>query len=161
MKTFLIFLSFVAASISSDLSELRKLYPKAADNKENAETFFTKSAQINSADPIIVGYKGVSFTLKAKYEKELAKKKSSFKKGAEMLEESIQKAPENIELRALRMSVQENAPKILNYNKNLEEDKKIIKSNFSKNKSEVKIFISQFIAVSKSFSEEEKKTYKL
>lgn len=161
MKALLILLVFVAASISSELTELRKLYPAAASNKENAEAFYLKTSLLNSDDAIVTGYKGVGFTLKAKFEKELAKKKSNFKKGAEMLESSIQKAPENIELRTLRMSVQENSPKILNYNKNIEEDKKLIISNFSKSKSDVKTFVAQFIAVSKSFTEEEKKTYKL
>lgn len=161
MKTLMILLMFVTASLSSDLSELRKLYPKAATSKENAEVFFNKTTEIKSTDPVLMGYKGIAFTLKAKFEKELSKKKSNFKTGAEILEESIQKAPENIELRALRMSVQENSPKILNYNKNIQEDKNIIISNFSKSKSEVKTFVADFIAVSKSFTDEEKKTYKL
>ncbi len=160
MKILVTLVLFVVASLSSDLSELRKLYPKAASSKENAEMFFNKTSQVTSTDPVIMGYKGIAFTLKAKFEKELAKKKSNFKKGAEMLEESIQKAPENIELRALRMSVQENSPKILNYNKNLQQDKSLIISNFSKSKSEVKTFVGEFIAVSKSFTDEEKKTYK-
>ena len=161
MKTLLILMVFVAASISSELTELRKLYPTAASNKENAEAFYLKTTLLNSEEPLFAGYKGVGLTLKAKYEKELAKKKSNFKKGAELLESSIQKSPENIELRTLRLSVQENSPKILNYNKNIDEDKKLIISNFSKSKSDVKSFVAQFIAVSKSFTEEEKKTYKL
>lgn len=160
MKTLVILIAFVAASLSSDLSELRKLYPQAASSKVNADAFYTKTSLLNSDDPILVGYKGIGLTLKAKYEKELAVKKSTFKKGAEMLQESIAKAPENIELRALRMSVQENSPKILNYNKNIEEDKKRIISNFSKSKPDVKLFVSEFIASSKSFTDEEKKTYK-
>lgn len=161
MKILVILLVFVAASLSSDLSELRKLYPKAASSKENADNFLIKTAQINSSYPVILGYKGIAFTLKAKFEKELSKKKNDFKKGAQMLEESIQKAPENIELRVLRMSVQENSPKILNYNKNIQQDKNIISSNFAKSKSEVKIFVAQFIEISKSFTDDEKKTYKL
>ena len=161
MKTILILLAFVFASTSSELTELRKLYPKAASNKENAEAFYTKTFQIISDDPVIIGYKGIGFTLKAKYESELAKKKSNFKIGVEMLEGSIQKSPENIELRALRMSIQENSPKFLNYNKNIEEDKKLIISNLLKSNSEVKNFVVQFIAASKSFSDDEKKKYKL
>src|SRR5690606_19321696 len=129
-------------------------------NKENAGVFFSKASQIKSDDAVVVAYQGVAFTLKAKYEKELSKKKSNFKKGAEMLEGSIQKDPQNIELRTLRLSVQENSPKILNYNKNIEEDKKVILANFSKSKSEVKTFVSEFASASKSFSEQEKKTLK-
>lgn len=160
MKTCIILISFIITSLSSDLSELRKLYPAAASTKLNADAFYSKTSLLNSDDPVFIGYKGVGLTLKAKYEKELSAKKNTFKKGAEMLQESIAKSPENIELRALRMSVQENSPKILNYNKNLEEDKKRIISNFSKSKSDVKVFVGDFIAVSKSFTDEEKKTYK-
>ena len=43
MKTLLILMVFVAASISSELTELRKLYPTAASNKENAEAFYLKT----------------------------------------------------------------------------------------------------------------------
>ncbi len=161
MKIVLILIAFVFASTSSELSELRKLYPKASSTKENAEIFYTKTSQISSDTPVMIGYKGVGFTLKAKYESELAKKKNNFKKGVEMLEESIQKAPENIELRTLRMSVQENSPKFLNYNKNIEEDKKLIADNLLKSNSEVKSFVTQFIITSKSFTETEKKKYKL
>jgi hypothetical protein len=161
MKIVLILIAFVFASTSSELSELRKLYPKAATTKENAEIFYSKTSQISSETPLMIGYKGVGFTLKAKYESELAKKKNNFKKGVEMLEESIQKAPENIELRTLRMSVQENSPKFLNYNKNIEEDKKLIADNLLKSNSEVKSFVMQFIFTSKSFTEAEKKKYKI
>ncbi len=161
MKIGLILLVFVVASLSTDLSELRKLYPKAADNKENAEAFYLKTTKMTAEDVVVVGYKGVGLTLKAKFEKELAKKKNHFKKGVELLEESIEKDPQNIELRTLRLSVQENSPKILNYHKNIDEDKKTIHTYFSKSKNETKVFVAEFIRVSKSFSEEEKKTYKL
>jgi hypothetical protein len=158
MKTALILLLFVASSVSTELTELRKMYSKAGLNKENAETFYKKTAAINSDDPIILGYKGFSLTLKAKYASEILKKKNYFTEGVETLESSIKKAPENVELRVLRMSIQENTPRFLNYNKNIAEDKQLILTGFSKSKSEVKTIAIQFISSSKLFSEKELKT---
>lgn len=159
MKTILILLTFAVASISNDLSALRKLYPKAADNKENAESFCNIAFGLKSEDALVLGYKGAAYTLQAKFDRALLKKKENFIKGVEMLEQSIEKQPANIELRVLRMSIQENSPKFLNYNTKLEEDKKMIVSQFSNTKSEVRTFVVNFIENSNSFSAEEKKTY--
>ena len=160
MKTLIILLTLTLSAVSNELSELRKLYPKAASNKENTEAFYNKAFKLTSDDPIAMGYKGVAYTLKAKFDSALLKKKENFIKGVELLEASIAKMPENVELRVLRMSVQENSPKFLNYNENLEEDKKLILKNFSSSKEEVKTFTLHFVGTSKLFSEEEKNSLK-
>jgi hypothetical protein len=59
-------------------------------------------------------------------------KLKTFKTGAILLEEQIAKHPADVELRFLRLIIQERAPKILRYQKNLEEDAAMIKHNYEK-----------------------------
>lgn len=53
-----------------------------------------------------------------------------FKKGRMLLEKEIETSPNNAEFRFLRITIQEQAPKILGYNKNLEQDKKVLVKGF-------------------------------
>lgn len=58
-------------------------------------------------------------------------KLKEFKAGKQKLEDVLDKNKDNAELRFLRLIIQENAPKILGYHKELEEDHKYIVSNFN------------------------------
>ncbi|MBP6334176.1 MAG: hypothetical protein KA444_01795 [Bacteroidia bacterium] len=57
-------------------------------------------------------------------------KLSNFKDGKHKLESAIIKDSDNIEYRFLRLIIQENAPKILNYKGDLDADKSIIVEKF-------------------------------
>ena len=85
--------------------------------------------------------KGVGITEKDAYEGALLMKKAGlvsntkekltlFKSGRSKLESSISKESDNIEYRFLRIIIQEHAPKIVKYKSQLEEDSKLIRSNF-------------------------------
>ena len=67
-----------------------------------------------------------------------------FKKGAELLESSISHEPSNIELRFLRLIIQENAPPILHYNTQIENDCLLIKNAFSRQTNELKLIITDY-----------------
>jgi hypothetical protein len=53
-----------------------------------------------------------------------------FKKGYSLLEDAIKQDPNNIEFRFLRLMIQENAPGMLGYNANEEEDSEFIRKEF-------------------------------
>lgn len=55
---------------------------------------------------------------------------SFFKKGRVLLEKEIEESPNNAEYRFLRITIQEQAPKILGYNRNLDQDKKVLIKGF-------------------------------
>lgn len=61
-----------------------------------------------------------------------AVKLKTFKAGATVLEKLIEQEPTNVELRFLRLIIQENAPKILKYHNNLQEDASMIKQQRGK-----------------------------
>jgi hypothetical protein len=60
------------------------------------------------------------------------KKLRTFKDGHKRLEAAIQKDSNNAEYRFLRVMVQENAPGILNYNKELQTDGEFVNKHFEK-----------------------------
>jgi len=60
------------------------------------------------------------------------KKLDLFKKGHKKLEAVIEKDSVNAEYRFLRLMIQEHAPKILGYRKEMEADKNFIKNNYKK-----------------------------
>src|SRR5690554_7129548 len=94
----------------------------------------------------MMAYKGAVKSLMADFAKKVKEKKEYFKEGVELIESALKTEPNNIEIRYLRLTVQEHAPRFLKYHDNISEDKKIILKNypsiFSK---ELKALIQEFI----------------
>lgn len=144
----------------SDLESLRNSYSKANQSNENAKNFIELAEKKNSSDVMISAYKAAAKVLEAKVTTEKNKRKSFVKSGATSLESLIKSNPNNAELRVIRMSVQENIPKIVGYNKNLKEDKSFLISNYSKQNAALKSYIKQFAAQSKTITAAEKASFK-
>lgn len=144
--------------LSSDLTSVRKQYLSAPDSSEVAEEFFkaVKDVKDDSSDNTLVAYKAAAYTLMAKHEKALLKKKDLFTQGAKLLEAVIKRDPSNYEARLLRLSIQENAPKITGYNKKITEDKSFLIRNYKIQKADLKEYTKGFVKVSASFNSEEK-----
>lgn len=85
-----------------------------------------EKASFNSKNAFI----GALLMKKAGLVSGVSNKFSTFKDGHEKLETDIKKDPANAELRFLRLMIQENAPRILNYSENKEEDKKAIVKSY-------------------------------
>jgi len=98
--------------------------------------------------------------LDSKFEKKLGEKINRFKEGAKLLESTIKSEPNNIEIRMIRLSIQEDVPGITGYKKNIKEDKKFLTENYSKQNAALKEYLKDFILQSKSFSEKEKQFVK-
>lgn len=144
----------------SDLESLRNSYSKANSSNENAKNFIALAEKKSSSDPVISAYKSASKILEAKVTTEKNKRKSFVKSGATTLESLIASNPNNAELRVIRMSVQENLPKIVGYNKNLKEDKTFLINNYSKQNADLKSYIKQFVGQSKTMTASEKASFK-
>jgi hypothetical protein len=89
---------------------------------ENEKRWIPPTTNIN----LNKAYEGALLCRKAGVETKVEKKISTFKNGAILLENAVQKDYNNIEIHFLRLIIQENSPRILNYNKNLSEDSKFI-----------------------------------
>ena len=64
--------------------------------------------------------------------------------------------PNNVEARLIRLSIQENTPKLLKYKANIDADKKQILLLFDKQSSDLKEYIKNYVKQSKIFTEAEK-----
>ena len=84
----------------------------------------------------------------------------TFKEGVKWIEFAITKEPNNIEIRLVRLSVQENVPGITHYNKNIKEDAAFITYHYKEQSGAMKTYIKDFILQSKSFSDTEKQNLK-
>ena len=155
--SFTILMSFILV-VCQELPNARKAYIDASKSQKNAEAFYDLMANYNYQNEVLLAYKGASIALKAKYAKQIKLKKSLFIEGVTIIEKSIKIEPNNIETHLIRLSIQENSPKILNYKSNIDEDKKIILTNFDKQNQSLKIFIKDYIQQSTIFSEKEKKS---
>ena len=159
-----IFLSIITVLVlffqTSDVEILRNSYSKANLSVENAKNFIQLAEKKSSSDPVISAYKAASQILEAKVTTEKNKRKAFVKSGATSLENVIKNNPNNAELRLIRMSVQENIPKIVGYNKNLKEDKTFILNNYSKQTAVLKTYIKKFAMQSKTMTPVEKNSLK-
>ncbi|MGB7396130.1 MAG: hypothetical protein WA913_17240, partial [Pricia sp.] len=109
---------------------------------------------------VLVAYKGAVTTMMAGYSESFKDKKILLKEGRELLEYAVETNSDNVEIRCIRLSVQENVPKITGYTKNREEDKQFILTHFdSVEDPGAKAFIKGFAEQSNSFTETEKQSF--
>lgn len=99
------------------------------------------STDVRQLDAMLAALEKTNLPAKTAYEGGLLMKKAGllskakdklkvFKEGREKLETAIRNDSEKVEYRFLRLMIQENAPKILGYKKNLEEDRKMVISSY-------------------------------
>ena len=141
-----------------EVAEVRALYKKAVESEAEATALYSMLQDVNeNDDKVLVGYKGALTAITAKYEKEVKTKKERFKAGVSLIEFAVSQEPENVELRFIRLSIQQNSPKFLKYKKNISEDKALIFDNLeSLENAKLKAHIEDYILYSKNFSEQEK-----
>ncbi len=159
MKLLIVFISAFCICIQSlDLNTVRNDYKVAAKDKTKVEAFHNLLSNITKDDNItLVGYKGAAISLVGRHARKIKEKKRLFIEGVTLLEYAIEKSPKNIELRFIRLGIQENTPKLLKYKGKIQEDKAFLLKQFSTIKSsELKKHILEYILQSKAFSDKEK-----
>ena len=158
MKFILIIISLTILTSSLNIGEVRIEYKEAvaSEVKLNAFSESLKNV-IKKDDKRLVAYKGAAIALSARYLKGAKQKSTVFKNGVEWLEYAIEKKPNDLEVRFVRLSIQQNSPKFLGYHKEIEKDKNYILTNFKTIQSkELKNYLKSYIMESDNFSEEEK-----
>src|SRR5690554_5209472 len=100
---------FLAVYFQPSLSQIRAEYPEAAKNEEKANKLYESLSSITKEDDeVLVAYKGGVCTMMAQFGNGIKEKTDLFKEGRDLLEYAVKEAPENIEIRSIRMGVQEN-----------------------------------------------------
>lgn len=158
MKSLIFFTTILILLFKLNLSEVRLLYKEADSSKENTMILHKKLEPVSKNDnKVLVAYKGAVLAMTAKYEKGSKHRMEVFKNGISFVEYAIEVEPQDLEIRFVRLSLQQNSPKFLKYNKHLDEDKKFVLSNYNHiQSSELKNYIKDYILHSNNFTEEEK-----
>ncbi|MFC4095349.1 hypothetical protein [Euzebyella saccharophila] len=159
-----LFVSIFAFAIffgASSIDEIREAYIDAAQSEKALKELYGDLTSVaKNDDPTKVAYKGAVTTMMAQYADGFKAKKEYFKDGKKLLEHAIEADSRNVEIRCLRLSIQENLPKILGYHSNVDEDKDYILKHYKELKSQgAKNFVKGYIKKSESFSEEEKQLF--
>src|SRR5690554_4220546 len=113
------------------IEEIRTLYEQAAVEKTACEKLIASLNMDVETNPLLFGYKGSATMMMAQHVSNSFNKLSHFHKGKNMLENAINADRENMELRFLRFAAQTNAPAMLGYRGDIEEDKKLILDGLS------------------------------
>jgi hypothetical protein len=160
MKTTFLFL-FLVLFGSPSITEIRKLYTTASSSESNAKEFAAKLNEVNKEDnKTLVAYKGASLTIISRLEKKASDKSKKFKEGSNLIEYAVANEPNAIEIRMIRLSIQENVPKIVNYRGNKKEDAKFLLDHYKEQTGALKAYVGDFISQSKSFTATEKQLVK-
>ena len=160
MKTTILVL-FLFLFSNPSIIEIRKLYGSVLSSESNAKEFASKLNEVSKEDnKTLVAYKGASLAIISKLEKKVSDKSKKFKEGSSLIEYAVANEPNSIEIRMIRLSVQENVPKIVNYRGNKKEDKKFLLDHYKEQTGVLKTYIGDFISQSKSFSATEKQLVK-
>ncbi len=162
MKTLLLsIIAFTFFAAVPDISTIRKSYSQAADNREITSKLFKELKPITKKDhKTLVAYKGAITAMMARFEDSNKEKKEYFKEGTNWIEYAVKMDPDNIEIRCIRLSIQENSPKILHYRDNIDEDLAYISKNYeSTTNQEIKAFVRGYSLQCKSFDANQKKIF--
>ncbi|WP_405347365.1 hypothetical protein [Flavobacterium oreochromis] len=135
---------------------MRNQYEYASKSKNNTEKFYELIQKVNGDSPVIIAYKGAAILLKSRFATNKEERKEQFMLGVKTVEQAVAKDANSVEIRLIRLSIQEHTPKFLKYKSNIEEDKKIILLGFNKQNSGLKEYIQRYVFQSKVFTDFEK-----
>lgn len=165
MKLATVFLVFVNASTAlgqnnSTISEIREelFYTEFDINK--SLSFYEKLAGLNQATPTIMAYEAAAKALVAKHSWNPVTKISSLKEALNLLEAAVDLDQLNLEIRFLRLYIENSTPPYLGVRKHIEIDKKAILINLaflekSDLSAEIVDYIKKYMATAVSCTVEE------
>jgi|SRR6476659_3109330 len=140
----LIVLFQINNALAYDINEIRADYIEAINNSEKADELYKELTSLKSRDALVMAYLGSTIAVKAKHEWNPVNKLSYIKQAFRILNEAVEKAPNQLEVRFLRFTLEHYVPEFLGYSKNINQDKaKVIdlvkKSNVQSLKIDAKI----------------------
>lgn len=149
-------------AVNIQLSDVRLLFQKSANNEDSCKKLMTILNQYNESNSsTLAAYKACATMMMANYCFNPISKLSYFNEGKSLLEKCIAKESSNIETRYLRFTVQSSSPSFLGYNKSIKEDKDFLINNLSAlNDQQLKQMIISFLKSSEYLSSIEKQNLK-
>ena len=142
------------------MEEIRELYKKAPVEESACERLIALLDSFGQdISPVGLGYKGSATMIMAQHVSNPFVKLSYFHKGKSMLQHAIDADRENMELRFLRFAAQTNAPAMLGYRGEIQQDKTLILEALPKSEDPaLKKLILGYLKNSDFLDDEEKDT---
>ncbi|MGN7887931.1 hypothetical protein ACN9ML_31785 [Dyadobacter endophyticus] len=158
MKQIVALWLLVLLAVSAQAQIDKGVYYKALSSgqQESIDKVLTR-LEAERSSPKVNAYIGALTMKKAGFVKGVGGKVKTFKKGAHLLEDEIKANPANTEFRFLRLTVQEHAPGILKYNKEIDADKQAVVSGYEKLDADLKSVIADYARDSKVLKESDLK----
>ncbi|HLS96494.1 hypothetical protein BC792_10839 [Sphingobacterium allocomposti] len=138
-----------------NIEDVRRQFEEAKNSRETTETLYTSLQGYTKNDPVLLAYKGASLILRARLLPKQEDKRKAVVEGVALLDGAVRSAPKEVEIRLIRLAIQENAPKVIRYKKNMGEDKQMILSNFAAQPTAVKNLVRRYAQQSTLFTAEE------
>jgi hypothetical protein len=162
MKRLFLFIYFIGAfgtafSQKANLNEIRNDFQKLANDSLSCSELDKKLSQFPAGDIMAMCYKGAVSASIANFIKDKKQKLSKFNSGKKMIDQAVAADSNNIELRFIRFVIQEESPKILGYNKQINSDKNFILKNYASIKdASIKKMMTPFLRETYYLTEAEK-----
>ncbi|WGQ10868.1 hypothetical protein QG516_04270 [Pedobacter gandavensis] len=146
-----------------EIQEIKQLFQASAKSKSAANQLLKLLADVTeSSSPLLISYKGAAEMMQAKYAWSPVAKVKRFNTGKRLIETAVKKAPDHLEIRFLRFAIQTNLPAFLNYNDEIQNDKKFVLTHLKTTKDKtLKQNIVKYLSTSKYCTAEEKKALDL
>lgn len=157
----MLFIMNIGITYAHTIDEIRKTFQLAINNSNITEKLSSDLKKISKPDALTQAYIASLEALKAKHAWNPFTKHQYMKSFGDMMNNAVNRMPENMEIRYLRYNIQYNVPSYLGYSSNLEEDRKFIvnsflKKNFSTTNKKLITEVYTFMVSSNSVSPEEK-----
>lgn len=111
-----------------DLEYVRRQYEKAANDKGICEKMITELSKYPETN-VHLAYLGAYQAIWANHTSGVISKFNTFTKGKKNIEKAVEGDRQNVEIRMIRLSVQQNCPAFLNYNDNIAQDRQFLEKH--------------------------------
>ncbi|GHE40678.1 hypothetical protein [Sphingobacterium griseoflavum] len=157
MKGILVIFFTLLSLGSIDLDTVRKYFEESKNSKAATDNLYKLMQEYRQEDPVLLAYKGAALTLQARYLTERSEKKKMVSQGIALIERAVKLSPKQVEVRLIRLAVQEHSPKILKYKTDIGEDKQFILSNLSSQPSAIRSMVKRYAKQSQLFTADEQR----
>lgn len=137
--------------------EIQKSYFEAIGNERKIERVLKILQNIKNPSALLLAYRAACESMMAQFTWNPYIKLAQVTKSFDFFEEAIKQNPQDAEIRFLRFSVQHNVPDFLRKNREFEDDKMVLLTNFETANFEKEFgnFIITYLKDSKRFAESE------
>lgn len=145
----------------ADLIQMRNLYEKLKDSEENTLALQKVAKQSTTISPgIKKAYLAVTCMALSQYRVSPVYKWKAFNEGKATLEEAIKEDSTALEVRYIRLSIQQHAPSLLGYNTKIKSDRNFLVTHLNsirKNDPDLFSRIYTYLLIKGNLSEQDKK----